>query len=193
MRIKESDYVCSVVKPEQYPDNGLPEFAFVGRSNVGKSSLINALLNRRNLAHVSAQPGKTRTLNFYLVNNLFYFVDLPGYGFAKVSQQQKNKWGEFIVNYLTKRKQLKCVCQLVDLRHAPTEDDINMYWWFRQQGIPCLLIATKADKVSWGNWPQHLKIIRQTLEIENDVPVIPFSAKTKQGREEVFAYLQSFF
>lgn len=189
MKIVKSDFVISAVRKEQYPTNGFPEIAFVGRSNVGKSSLINTLISRKNLARTSGRPGKTQTLNFYLINERFHFVDLPGYGFAKVSRDIKEKWSKFIEEYLTSRPNLMGVIQLVDLRHPPSEEDVMMFDWLRHLGIPFLLVATKADKISRGQHLKHKKIIREKLLINNE-DIELFSAETKLGKEEVLRWIE---
>lgn len=188
MKINNSEFVISAVAKKQYPEGSLPEIALAGRSNVGKSSLINKIINRKNLARTSGKPGKTQTLNFYLIENMFYFVDLPGYGFAKVSKEVKKKWGVFIEDYLKNRKNLKGVIQIIDLRHPPTKDDIAMFEWIRHFGVPVLLVATKADKISKGQHLKHKKIIREELLINND-DILLFSAETGLGKDQVIAWL----
>ena len=166
MIVKNAEFVISAVGPKQYPDDHLPEIALAGRSNVGKSSLINKFINRKNLARTSSKPGKTQTLNYYRINgNQFYFVDLPGYGFAQVSQSVKEKWGHFIEAYLVKRENLCGVIQLVDLRHPPSKDDIAMYDWLMQLHKEVLVVATKCDKVSKGQWQKHIKQVREGLKL----------------------------
>lgn len=184
MRITKAEYILSAVKPEQYPQDHLPEIALVGRSNVGKSSFINTLTNRRSLARISGQPGKTRTLNFYLLNDEFYLVDLPGYGFAKVSQTQRQQWGVMIENYLAQREQLIFLIQLVDIRHEPTQDDVQMYQWLHAFDAPRMVVATKADKISRGRHLQQAKIIKNKLGMEPGVPLVPFSTVDGTGVEE---------
>lgn len=170
----------------QLPESTLPEVAFAGRSNVGKSSLINGLLNRKKLARTSSQPGKTQTINFYNVNKEFFFVDLPGYGFAKVSKEAQAKWGKMIDNYLMNSETLKAVFLLVDIRHEVKSSDKEMYDWIKASGVQPVVIATKADKVKRNQIPKQLKIIREGLGFKNnEVPLIAFSAETKQGREEI--------
>lgn len=191
MKIKSAEFVISAVKPEQYPEGGQPEIALAGRSNVGKSSLINRLLNRKNLARTSSKPGKTQTLNYYHINQEFYFVDLPGYGFARVPHSVKAQWSKMIETYLSKRKNLKLILQLVDIRHAPSKEDVAMYEWINHYGMPKVVVATKADKVSRGQWPKHMKVIRETLKMEKNVPFLPFSAETGQGREELWQLITS--
>ncbi|MFA5537451.1 MAG: ribosome biogenesis GTP-binding protein YihA/YsxC [Bacillota bacterium] len=184
MKIIKAEYALTAVQPDQYPQGNLPEIALVGRSNVGKSSFINKLVNRRSLARTSGQPGKTRTLNFYLLNDAFYFVDLPGYGFAKVSRTQRQQWGVMIESYLSQREQLAFIIQLVDIRHEPTEDDVQMYQWLHAFDAPRMVVATKADKISRGRRLQQVKIIKNKLGLEPGVPLIPFSAIDGTGKEE---------
>lgn len=179
MKIIKSDLHRIAALPEQYPNDDLPEIAFAGRSNVGKSSFINTMINRTNLARTSSKPGKTRTINFYIVNDSFRFVDLPGYGYAQVSMKEREKWAKFIDTYLTTRKNLKEVVLVVDMRHEPTSLDKMMYDWIKSFGYRGLVIATKADKVAKANWQKHTKIIRQKLEIKDVNLVIPFSSEKK--------------
>lgn len=192
MIIKNAEFVISAVGPKQYPDDCLPEIALAGRSNVGKSSLINKFVNRKNLARTSSKPGKTQTLNYYRVNNnLFYFVDLPGYGFAQVSQTEKEKWAKFIDAYLTRRENLCGVIQLVDLRHPPTRDDINMYTWLMHMHKDVLVVGTKCDKISKGQWLKHIKQIREGLNADKSQPILAFSAETGQGMEELQQWVET--
>ena len=179
--------VCGITS--KLPDNQLPEVAFAGKSNVGKSSLINALMNRKSLARTSSQPGKTQTINFYNVNNQLYLVDLPGYGYAKVSLEIKAKWGKMIENYLKKSKQLKLVFLLIDIRHEPSENDRVMYRWICDMGFQPVIIATKLDKINRSQTSKQVKIIREGILASKDTVIIPFSAETKQGREEIYALL----
>lgn len=185
MIIRSAEYVGSAVKPEQYPADGLPEIAMAGRSNVGKSSLLNRFLGRRNLARTGNTPGKTQTLNFYRVNSAWYFVDLPGYGYAKVSQAVKSKWGTMMERYFQERENLLAVIQIVDIRHAPSVDDISMHEWLRSRGVPVLVVATKADKIARGKWSKHLGIIAESLSIENWRLILPFSAQSGVGLDEL--------
>ena len=185
MKINKVEFVTSAVRRSQYPDNNLTEFLLVGRSNVGKSSFINTIINRKNLARTSSIPVKTQTLNFYLINDKFYFVDVPGYGFARVSQKLKNKFGLMIEDYLKERQTLKMVFMLIDFRHQPTEDDILMYNYLKYYNIPVTIIATKSDKVSKNNYERNKKAIKDTLKLE-DEKIILFSATTKLGTEEVY-------
>ena len=186
MKIRSSEIVVSAIRKEQYPAEGLPEIALVGRSNVGKSSATNALLNRRNFARTSQTTGKTRTINFYKINNEFYFVDLPGYGYAKVSKSEKDKWGVIMERYLQDRQELCAIFLLVDIRHEPTNDDVMMYEWIKHFGYNCVVIATKADKISRGQYQKHISIIRKKLQLEKDEKVIPLSSSKKTGVEDVW-------
>lgn len=186
MKIRSSEIVVSAIKKDQYPDEGLPEIALVGRSNVGKSSATNALLNRRNFARTSQTPGKTRTINFYKINDEFYFVDLPGYGYAKVSKSEKDKWGVIMERYLQDRQELCAIFLLVDIRHEPTNDDVMMYEWIKHFGYNCVIIATKADKISRGQYQKHISIIRKKLQLEKDEKIIPLSSSKKTGVEDVW-------
>lgn len=178
------DIVCGITST--LPKNQVPEIAFAGKSNVGKSSLINALLNRKSLARTSASPGKTQTINFYNVNHEMYLVDLPGYGYAKVSQSVKEQWGKLIERYLHQSKQLKAVFLLVDIRHDPSENDKTMYDWILHNGYQPIIIATKADKLKRSQIPKHVKAIKEGLKLMPGSVVIPFSAQTKQGRDEIW-------
>ena len=182
--------VCGITS--KLPQNAHMEFAFAGKSNVGKSSLINGLMNRKSLARTSAQPGKTQTINFYNINDQMYFVDLPGYGSARVSEQEKAKWGKMIEDYLHQSKQLKAVFLLIDIRHEPSGNDKLMYDWILHQGFEPIIIATKLDKISRGQVPKHLKMIREGLGVVKNTVIIPYSAQTKQGREEIYELLDSY-
>lgn len=182
--------VCGVTS--KLPENGLMEFAFAGKSNVGKSSLINGLMNRKALARTSAQPGKTQTINFYNINEQMYFVDLPGYGYAKVSEQEKAKWGKMIENYLHQSRQLKAVFLLIDIRHEPSENDRLMYDWILHQGFEPVIIATKLDKINRSQVQKHVKMIREGLKVVKNTIIIPYSSLTKQGREEIYELLDSY-
>lgn len=180
--------VCGITST--LPENTLLEIAFAGKSNVGKSSLINALMNRKSLARTSSQPGKTQTINFYNVNNEIYFVDLPGYGYAKVSEEIKAKWGKMIERYLKKSKQLKAVFLLIDIRHEPSANDKQMYSWILANGFNPIIIATKADKISRNQLQKHVKMVKDGLKVEKGTVVIPFSAQTKQGRDEIYEVIE---
>lgn len=179
--------VCGITS--KLPDNIYPEVAFAGKSNVGKSSLINALMNRKSLARTSSQPGKTQTINYYNVNNALYFVDLPGYGFARVSESVKAQWGKMVERYLKKSKQLRAVFLLIDIRHAPSENDRTMYDWICANGYQPILIATKLDKIKKSQIQKQRQLILNTLEAKKGTVLIPFSAETKQGREEIYETL----
>ena len=190
MIIKKSEFIISAVKREQYPIDGRNEIAFVGRSNVGKSSIINALTNRRKLAKVSQTPGKTRLINFFLINDDFYLVDLPGYGYAKVSKKEKESWGKTIEMYLTDREELKRVILLVDSRHKPTADDIMMYEWIKHFGYNCVVIATKADKISRGQYQKHFNIIRKKLQLEKDEKIISINEDLNRKANEIQSLIE---
>lgn len=183
--IRKAEYITSAVKPTQYPQGIKPEIAVAGRSNVGKSSLINKFLNRKNLARVGQTPGKTQTINFFNINDEWYLVDLPGYGYAKVSQQMKAQWGRMMETYFRQRKNLRGVIQIVDIRHKPTGEDCQMVDMLRIFGIPTLLVATKADKIARGQRPKYLKIIAETLGLEDWKLILPFSAKDGTGVNEL--------
>ncbi len=193
MKIISSEIVISAVSPKQYPSDGKPEFALVGRSNVGKSSVINTMLNRKSLARVSSSPGKTRTINFYLVNKEFYLVDLPGYGYAKASKSEKANWGKMIETYLKDRKNLYEVVLLADIRHKPTADDKMMYDWIKHYGYGTIVVATKSDKISRGNYQKHFKIIREELEMSLTDKIIPISSLKKEGTDELWASFKDLF
>lgn len=179
--------VCGITS--KLPDNRLPEVAFAGKSNVGKSSLINVLMNRKSLARTSSQPGKTQTINFYNINNALYFVDLPGYGFAKANVEVKAQWGKMIERYLHQSNMLKKVFLLVDIRHAPSENDRTMYEWILHNGYQPVIIATKLDKIKRSQIQKQVSLIRKELKTGAETTVIPFSAQTKQGREEIYGIL----
>ncbi|MGL6108141.1 ribosome biogenesis GTP-binding protein YihA/YsxC [Romboutsia sp.] len=186
MKIRSAEITMSAVNKSQYPDEGIPEIALVGRSNVGKSSIVNTLLNRRNFARTSQTPGKTRTINFYLINKEFFFVDLPGYGYAKIAKSEKEKWGKIMERYLADREELCTIFLLVDIRHEPSNDDVIMYDWIKHFGYNCVVIATKADKISRGQYQKHINIIRKKLQLEPDEKIIPISSLKKTGVEEVW-------
>ena len=189
LNLNNTALTMSAGLPKQFPGDHLPQIAFSGRSNVGKSSLINSLLNRKSLARVSGEPGKTITVNFYSIDRKLYFVDLPGYGFAKVSESVKVQWGKMIERYLHKSRQLKAVFLLVDIRHAPSENDRTMYDWILSNGYHPIIIATKLDKINRSQIQKQLKLIRTTLHTEEGAVLIPFSAESKQGREEIYEIL----
>jgi GTP-binding protein len=182
--------VCGITST--LPKNTQVEFAFAGKSNVGKSSLINALSNRKSYARTSSSPGKTQTINYYKINDSFYFVDLPGYGYAKVSKTERAKWGQMIENYLHTSKALKAIFLLIDIRHEPSENDKNMYDWIVQNGFYPIVIATKADKLKRSQLQKHTSMVRKGLGVPDDNPVIPFSAESKMGKEEVLTLLDSY-
>ena len=181
--------VCGITS--KIPDNMYNEVAFAGKSNVGKSSLINALMNRKSLARTSAQPGKTQTINFYNINDAMYLVDLPGYGYAKVSEHEKEKWGKMIERYLQTSKKLKAVFLLIDIRHDPSANDRQMYEWMVYQGYAPIIIATKLDKIKRSQVQKNLKAIREGLQVQPGTIIIPFSAETKQGRDEIWELIDS--
>lgn len=185
MKINKSDLETVAVKPSQYPDPDLKEIAFAGRSNVGKSSLLNLLTGRRKLARVSGSPGKTRTINFYIINDAFRIVDLPGYGYAKVAKSVSAGWGEMMERYLQNRENLVKVVQLVDIRHAPSKQDVEMYEYLRHYGLDGLVVATKADKISRNQMAKQMKLIKQTLGLSSEDVVIPVSALKKTGYQEL--------
>lgn len=185
----ELEIVCGITS--KLPDTDKPEIAFAGKSNVGKSSLINGLMNRKSLARTSAQPGKTQTINYYNINNAMYLVDLPGYGYAKVSQKEKEKWGQMIENYLHTSKQLKAVFLLIDIRHEPSANDKQMYDWIVYQGYDPIIIATKLDKINRSQIQKHVKMLKTGLNVKPGTPIMPYSALTKQGREEIWELMDS--
>ena len=183
--------VCGITS--KLPENDKPEIAFAGKSNVGKSSLINALMNRKSFARTSATPGKTQTINFYNINDEMYLVDLPGYGYAKVSEKEKMKWGQMIERYLHNSKQLKAVFLLIDIRHEPSANDKMMYDWVVEQGYHPIIIATKLDKLKRSQVDKHVKMVKQGLNLIPGTRVIPFSAETKQGRDEIWELVETEF
>ena len=191
MIIKNVNLETVIGITSQIPQNSMIEIAFAGKSNVGKSSLINALINRKSLARTSAQPGKTQTINFYNINDMLYFVDLPGYGYAKVGQKEKENWGKMVERYLRQSKMLKAVFLLVDIRHDPSANDRQMYEWILANGFQPIIIATKADKINRSQLQKQIKAVKQGLEAKKDTIVIPFSAQSKQGREEIYELIDS--
>lgn len=176
--------VCGITST--FPENESIEIAFAGKSNVGKSSLINALMNRKNYARISAEPGKTQTINFYNINNAFYMVDLPGYGYARANIEVKAKWGKMIERYLHQSEKLRAVFLLIDIRHDPSENDKLMYDWIKSQGYQPIIIATKLDKINRSQIQKHVKMVKDGLKMEKDDLIIPFSSQTKQGRDEIY-------
>lgn len=185
----ELETVCGITSV--LPKNSLPEVAFAGKSNVGKSSLINALMNRKSLAKTSSQPGKTQTINFYNINKELYLVDLPGYGYTKIAESVKRQWGVMVEKYLHGSKQLRAVFLLIDIRHKPSANDKTMYDWIVYQGYDPVIIATKLDKLKKGEVAHHIKVIREGLQLKEGSPIFPFSATSKQGREEIWDYMES--
>lgn len=181
--------VCGITS--KLPLNDKPEVAFAGRSNVGKSSLINALMNRKSYARISGQPGKTQTINFYNINDILYFVDLPGYGYAKVSLEIKAKWGKMIERYLCTSRQLKLIFLLIDIRHEPSENDKNMYQWIVDNGFYPVIVATKMDKIKRSQHKKHIKMIENGLSVAEGTPIMPFSSLTKQGRDEIWDLIEA--
>ncbi|MDT2805646.1 ribosome biogenesis GTP-binding protein YihA/YsxC [Vagococcus lutrae] len=192
MQVHQAEIIISAVRPEQYPATQIPEIALAGRSNVGKSSFINTLINRKNLARTSSKPGKTQTLNFYLIEQAFHFVDVPGYGYAKVSKSEKAKWGQMIETYLTEREQLQAVISVVDARHEPSKDDIQMYQFLKYYDIPTIVVATKIDKIPRGKWNKHESMIKKALDFQSEDDFILFSAETKHGKEAAWAAIEPF-
>lgn len=188
IRSVDLETVCGITSV--LPDNGSPEIAFSGKSNVGKSSLINALMNRKSYARISATPGKTQTINFYNINNQMYLVDLPGYGYAKISEKEKLKWGKLVERYLHSSSQLKAVFLLIDIRHEPSANDKTMYSWIVERGFKPIIIATKLDKIKRSQIQKHVKMVRAGLKLVPGTIVIPFSSVTKQGREEIWELIE---
>ncbi|MGJ6482422.1 ribosome biogenesis GTP-binding protein YihA/YsxC [Listeria monocytogenes] len=190
MDVNNVELIISAVRPEQYPETDLPEYALAGRSNVGKSSFINTMIRRKSMARISQKPGKTQTLNFYKIEEALFFVDVPGYGFAKVSKTEREKWGVMIETYITSREQLRGVIQIVDLRHKPTEDDRMMYEFLKYYDIPVIVIATKADKIPRSKWQKNAKIVRETLDFDPDDKFVLFSSETKMGKDETWQFIK---
>ena len=191
MIIKKAEIIAVAVAPPGYPTIGYPEVALAGRSNVGKSSLINRLVNRRGLARTSCTPGKTRTINFYNVNDELHIVDLPGYGYAKVAKSEQEKWGGIIETYLKSRDELKLVVQLVDIRHEPTENDKIMFNWIKKTNLPRVVVVTKTDKISRNAQFKNISIIKKSLGIMDDDYFVLFSASTGQGRDELWSIIET--
>ncbi|GKS80937.1 putative GTP-binding protein EngB [Ligilactobacillus pabuli] len=190
MQVHNVDLTISAVSPSQYPSQGYPEIAFVGRSNVGKSSLINGLINRKSYARTSSQPGKTQTLNFYDIESQLFFVDVPGYGYAKVSQKERDKWGRMIETYLSSREQLRGVVSLVDARHAPTKLDVQMIELLHFYHLPVLVVGTKIDKVKKSKRNQSFSVIKKTLQLQADDELVLFSALDKTGKDQVWNWIE---
>lgn len=192
MKIVKAELEKVAVEEKQYPQDGRPEIALAGRSNVGKSSLINTLVNRKSLARISSTPGKTRTINFYNINDSFYLVDLPGYGYAKVSKEEKQKWGKMIEDYLNKRQELRAVVLLVDSRHEPTGDDKLMLQYIRNSGKRAIIVATKVDKLSKNELQRNINMIKRELQLSGEDTLIPFSSLKKLGREELLNKVEEY-
>ena len=192
MIVKNPQFEVSAVKESQYPKNGLPEIVLVGKSNVGKSSFINTMINRKKLAHTSSEPGKTRQLNFYNIDNLFYFVDLPGYGFSKMSKQEQVKVGQFIEHYLSTRKEIALIIFLVDIRHDPTSNDFLMYDYVIRSGLPCMILTNKADKIAKTKVNDYAKNIQKQLNPIGDIITLPFSSENKIYSEEVWNIIEKY-
>jgi GTP-binding protein len=191
MKVHNVEMIMSAVRPDQYPTEGYPEFALAGRSNVGKSSFINKMIGRKSLARTSSKPGKTQTLNFYKIEEQLFFVDVPGYGYAKVSKSSRETWGKFIQQYMTEREPLRAVVLIVDLRHAPSADDCNMYDFLVDNNMPAIIIATKADKIPKGKWEKHKKVVRETLAMRPYDALIVFSSEKGIGMEEAWKEIES--
>lgn len=189
MKINQAELVISAVSQKQYPEDRLPEIALAGRSNVGKSSFINKMIQRKSLARTSSKPGKTQTLNFYKLNEMFYFVDVPGYGYAKVSKTEREKWGKMMEEYFINRENLKMAILVVDIRHEPSDDDVVMYDFLKHFEIPVTVVATKLDKIPKTRRSRHLKRIIETLELQEGDVVVPFSSETSEGKEEAWRVL----
>lgn len=190
MKIQNPEFVISAVREQDYPSHQKREIAFVGRSNVGKSSMINRLVHRTNLARTSSQPGRTQTINFYKMDNDFYMVDLPGYGFARVPQKVKETWGQMIETYLNEREHLSAIIMLIDARHQPTEDDQMMYEWLLNRDLPTLVVATKADKISRGQRQSQKKAIFETLNLPAEQSFVWFSAENGEGKDEIWGFIR---
>lgn len=192
MKVTSAEFIISAVKPEQYSTDGLPEIALAGRSNVGKSSFVNRLINRKNLARTSSKPGKTQTLNYYKINEMFYFVDVPGYGYAKVSKSERDAWGRMVEKYLTSHDALSLVLIIVDLRHAPSADDCQMVDYLLHYKIPFAVIATKADKIPKGKREKHMKVVKETLDLPKYIQTLMFSAEEGLGKEAAWRLISPY-
>ncbi|MBO0601352.1 YihA family ribosome biogenesis GTP-binding protein [Sporosarcina sp. E16_3] len=191
MKVHNVEMIMSAVRPDQYPSEGYPEFALAGRSNVGKSSFINKMIGRKSLARTSSKPGKTQTLNFYKIEEQVFFVDVPGYGYAKVAKSSRETWGKFIQQYMTEREPLRAVILIVDLRHAPSADDCAMYDFLVENNMPAIIIATKADKIPKGKWEKHKKVVRETLAMRPYDALIVFSSEKGIGMDEAWKEIES--
>ncbi|WP_186576239.1 ribosome biogenesis GTP-binding protein YihA/YsxC [Aquibacillus kalidii] len=192
MKVTDAEIVISAVSKKQYPGELLPEIALAGRSNVGKSSFINKMINRKSLARTSSKPGKTQTLNFYKINNAFHFVDVPGYGYAKVSKKEREAWGKMIEEYFVERENLRLAVLVVDIRHEPTRDDIAMYEFLKHHELPVVVIATKLDKISKSKRASHIKRTIQTLNLDPNDIIIPFSSETAEGKDDAWRIVQQY-
>ena len=191
MKVNNVSLDAVAVKPAQYPTDGKLEVAFAGKSNVGKSSLINSMVYRKAIARTSQNPGKTRTINFYNVEDALYFVDFPGYGYAKAPKTEIAKWGKMIENYLLKREELRAIILLIDIRHEPGENDKMMYDWLRHYGYKIIIVATKSDKLKRSQLPKHISMLRKSLNLDKDDVLIPFSSETKDGRDELWSVIEN--
>ncbi|ELK47161.1 ribosome biogenesis GTP-binding protein YihA/YsxC [Halobacillus sp. ACCC02827] len=191
MKVNTADIVISAASKKQYPKDFIPEIALAGRSNVGKSSFINRMIQRKNLARTSSKPGKTQTLNFYIINDQFHFVDVPGYGYAKVSKKERAKWGEMMEEYFAEREQLKATALVIDVRHKPTEDDQLMYDYLKHFGLPVMVVATKLDKIKKGQRTKQFKLIREVLGMKEEDALIPFSSETGEGKDVAWRIMLS--
>ena len=192
MKVTKAEIIISAVSQKQYPEERIPEFALAGRSNVGKSSFINKMIQRKNLARTSSKPGKTQTLNFYRINDVFHFVDVPGYGYAKVSKKEREKWGHMLEEYFTKREQLQAALLVTDIRHAPTKDDCSMYDFLQHYDLPILVIGTKLDKIPKNKRDAHFKRTRETLGMRKEDILLPFSSETGEGKEAAWSALEKY-
>ena len=193
MNIKNPQFEISAVGPKQYPNNHLPEIVLVGKSNVGKSSFINTMINRKKLARTSSEPGKTRQINFYNMDNIFYFVDLPGYGYSKMSKKEQEQVGKFIEQYLFHRKEITLIIFLIDIRHSPTNNDRLMYNYIISSGLPCLILANKADKIAITKVDDTVKALQKELNPIGDIPTLPFSSERKIYKEDVWDFIDNYF
>ena len=192
MLVKNPKFEISAVRPNQYPSNGLPEIVLVGKSNVGKSSFVNTMINRKKLARTSSEPGKTRQINFYNIDDTFYFVDLPGYGYSKMSKKEQEQVGKFIEEYLFNRKEISLIIFLVDIRHNPTENDKLMYNYIISSGLPCLILTNKADKIAITKVETASKALQKQLNPIGDIPTLPFSSERKIYKDEVWKIIDSY-
>ena len=192
MKVTNAEIVISAVSQKQYPGDRLPEIALAGRSNVGKSSFINTLIHRKNLARTSSKPGKTQTLNFYRINDLFYFVDVPGYGYAKVSKKEREKWGGMMETYFQTRNTLKAVLLITDIRHEPSKDDIQMYHFLKYFELPVIIVATKLDKIPKNKRSQHVKRSKEAFQMDPQDNLLPFSSETGEGKEAAWTLIKNY-